>query len=228
MPTSGSGQNLSGWLGGWFGAWFGPPRGASPPPGPAGTGSIITAGYGGSQIIVQGYGVAGSVETLVVAGGVAWGGAIGFSVPLPETFLQALVAMLKASTGLTAAIGGPRIYSTWPGPKTPLPFVVIEDYTESQPGETIEHNLNTVVFSTYAADKATVKTVQNALTNSVDSPAQNKFSTRVPLQWSTGTEESSWRQPTLPPMRMKMQKSATDLWCWKIQYDFNILPNFQV
>jgi hypothetical protein len=105
--------------------------------------------------------------------------------------------------------------------------VIIEDYIESQPGETIEHNLNTVVISSYGPDKLTVLAVQTAVTNAVDSPAQNKFSTRVPLQWSTGTEESSWRQPTMPPMRTKIQMRGTDLWRWSIQYDFNILPNFQ-
>lgn len=190
-------------------------------------GDIITGGYGGGLIILQGYGAAGSSE-IAVSGGVTWGGSVGFIIPVPETFLEALVKMLRASTVLTTKIGGPRIFSTWPGPKTPLPFLVIEDYIESQPGETIEHNLNTVVFAAYGPDKVSVKTVLTALMNSVDSPAQNKFSTRVPMRWSTGTEESSWRQPTLPPIRMKMTMLGTDLWRWSIQYDFNILPDFQV
>ncbi len=198
-----------------------------PMPPPTGTGSIITGGYGGSNIIVQGYG-AGIASSIIVSGGMSWGGVIGSAVPIANTFLQALVAMLRSSAPLTAAVGAPRVFSTWPGPKVTLPFILVEDYVESQPGETIEHNLNTVVLAAYGKDKASVTSALTALMNSTDSPAQNKNSTRVPLRWSTGTEESSWRQPTLPPMRTRMQMYGTDLWCWKIQYDFNILPNFQV
>lgn len=225
MPTTGSRQ--PGWFGSWFGAWFGPqPQGGGTQSPPGAGGDIITGGYGGGQVVVQGYGA--TTGAIVGVGGMSFGGTIGSAVPVAYTFLQALVTMLKASTPLTSAMGGPRVFSTWPGPKVTLPFILIEDYVESQPGETIEHNLNTVVFSAYGPDKNSVKTVLTALMNSVDSPAQNKFSTRVPLQWSTGTEESSWRQPTLPPMRTKIRMYGTDLWCWKIQYDFNILPNFQV
>ncbi len=225
MPSSGQ----FGWRGAWFGAWFGPPLGGSSPGGMTiGTGTIITGGFGGSQIIVQGFGAGGSSVQILASGGMSWGGVLGASVPVASTFLQALVAMLRSSAPLTAEIGAPRVFSTWPGPKVALPFILIEDYVESQPGETIEHNLNTVVLAAYGKDKESVTRALTALMNSTDSPAQNKNSTRTLLRWSTGVEESSWRQPSLPPMRTRMQMYGTDLWCWKIQYDFNILPNFQV
>lgn len=219
-----------GWRGAWFGAWFGPSPSVATTGGSggstgSGSGSIITGGFGSSQLIVQGYGSTGIL--ILGSGGILWGGTIGAS-HIAITFLQALVTMLRSSSQLTTAIGGPRIYSTWPGPKTDLPFLVIEDYVESQPGETIEHNVNTVSIAAYGADKTSVKSVLMAAMNSTDSPAQNNTSSRVPLRWSLGIEESCWRQPTLPPMRTKIRMRGTDLWTWKIQYEFNILPYFQV
>jgi hypothetical protein len=170
----------------------------------------------------------GSNYFVVATGGMSEGGRIIFG-PVYRTFLAALTVTIQLSPQLKALYGGvPRVFTTWPGGKVALPFILIENYVESQPGEAVEHNRIFVQLAVYGADETTVRRFGRALQDTVDSPNQNRRSTREPLSWMTGDEQGCNRQPTTPPIRTGQKFYGTDLFRWGLMYQFEFVPLFQL
>jgi hypothetical protein len=188
---------------------------------------IVTRGFGGSGTPPSGgFRIGGSAtraNAIVTSGGLRLGGS-GVS---PKSFLAAVVATMRANATLINAIGGTRVYSTWPGAKAKLPFVLIGDYVEGQPGEEIENNAITITISVFAETGAEASTLGKLVQNAVDSPAMNRRSSRGPLAWIDGRETDAWRQPTLPPERVGKTAYGADLYRWGATYVFNFIPYFQ-
>jgi hypothetical protein len=190
--------------------------------------NVIVQGMGGPvhDMLLQGY--KGLSTTIFASAGMKLGGG-GFQVGgIPETFLAALVAAIRGSSDLAVSIGSPaRIYTNWPGAKVKLPFVKIDDYTEEQPGEAVEHNQIRLTLGIYGNSLTTVRTCGEAVQNFIDSRNQNNTSTRQPLVWADGIEQGCNRQPTLPPQRLAKTMYGVDFFCWELDYEFDFDPEFQ-
>src|SRR6478609_4935717 len=88
---------------------------------------------------------------------------------LPATFHAALILMLRSDTKLQSYLGSPaRIYKEWPGAKARLPYVVVENYVEEQPGEALDLQVLSAILNIRALTQAETTAIGRRLRKIID------------------------------------------------------------
>jgi hypothetical protein len=179
-------------------------------------------------------GAAADGDPLVGAGTVAWVGSGGPTAI--GDLLGALVAHLRATPSVTAAfstgfgegpfgrvpLGEPKIFMGEASAAVLPPYLLIDDYSESLPGETLEDAPVHLTMIVVSNDLDEARTLGQTVKNAVDSRGVSDASIRTDvLLWSGGQEQGVMRNPSKPYRVKGLAKSGAGyLYREDIEYQF--------
>lgn len=154
--------------------------------------------------------------------------------------LGALVAYLRDDAAITGAFGWGfgeggfgqagfaelKLFEGQADADARLPYLLIEDYDEVLPGETLEDSTVTLTLSILSASLDQARDFGALLKAAVDSVAINPASTRTErLTWVGGQESGVMRNPSRPYRVKGVAKAAQGyLYREDVEYEFWIQP----
>lgn len=158
----------------------------------------------------------------------------GAALPDYPDLLSALVGYLSQAATVIAALpdgsGGQRVYTDIAMAPTTYPVVIISDYQEEDPGETLDDKMISLTVICFSADTPTasgldlVRTLSTTMRQAIDSPAINSNGLRVwRLAWIDGFESGVVRYPSRP-VRLPGQRSGSFVWREDISWEFWCQP----
>jgi hypothetical protein len=157
-----------------------------------------------------------------------------------DDLLGAIVSYLTGDSAITAGFGigfGSQGFGeggfasvqvfTDQAPKSALyPFLLIEEYTEVLPGETLNDLPVHLQVSVYTSDLDDARRLGALVKSALDSPAINPASTRTTsFTWLGGSELGVMRNPSKPYRMPGIAKRGQGYaWCETIEYEFWVSP----
>lgn len=144
-------------------------------------------------------------------------------MPTPTDFLAAFTAYLGAEPTLTATFGD-RIYTEDLPPDPAFPYVSLQDYVESLPGESLDDEPITFTLAVYDSSLDGARAAARVLKTAVDSRAINPASTRDALSWDGGNEVCVRRNPSRA-RRQRQPRGETPVFAERIDYEIWVTPN---
>lgn len=143
-------------------------------------------------------------------------------MPTPIDLAVAVQTYLKTETTLLGLMGG-RVYIDFNYEQTPIyPYLVIEDYEEDFPGETMEDSTISLSLCPVHESRDLVRSLSRTIRRLVDTPGTSETGERtVTFTWADGVETGCTRNGQ--KVYQLNQKTRTGyVWREVIRYEFDI------
>ena len=126
----------------------------------------------------------------------------------------------------TGGYGGEvKVYDELAPADAVTPFVVVADYDEALPGDSLEDQDVTLLLQVVSPDVDTARAVGAAVKRALDTPNINPVSQgRPPFAWAGGTETGCFRNHSRPRRRPGIGRLGRYVWVEEIEYEFRVSP----